>query len=108
MCFQDYELQLLTYRAMVDSQHKSPLKRRRMQNSADAIVQEVRTLECNRSRLGAECAVCAKESDPCFPPSPQFMDLRTRYTAVVTSMTQYVKFASETLKRAEGEEVGDW
>uniref|UniRef100_A0A4W5PVL4 Dystonin n=1 Tax=Hucho hucho TaxID=62062 RepID=A0A4W5PVL4_9TELE len=70
----DYELQLLTYRAMVDSQHKSPLKRRRMQNSADAIVQE-------------------------------FMDLRTRYTAVVTSMTQYVKFASETLKRAEGEEV---
>uniref|UniRef100_A0A8C7USD3 Dystonin n=1 Tax=Oncorhynchus mykiss TaxID=8022 RepID=A0A8C7USD3_ONCMY len=71
----DYELQLLTYRAMVDSQHKSPLKRRRMQNSADAIVQE-------------------------------FMDLRTRYTAVVTSMTQYVKFASETLKRAEGEEKG--
>uniref|UniRef100_A0A4W5PXI1 Dystonin n=1 Tax=Hucho hucho TaxID=62062 RepID=A0A4W5PXI1_9TELE len=70
----DYELQLLTYRAMVDSQHKSPLKRRRMQNSADAIVQE-------------------------------FMDLRTRYTAVVTSMTQYVKFASETLKRAEGEEL---
>uniref|UniRef100_A0A8C7UIP2 Dystonin n=1 Tax=Oncorhynchus mykiss TaxID=8022 RepID=A0A8C7UIP2_ONCMY len=70
----DYELQLLTYRAMVDSQHKSPLKRRRMQNSADAIVQE-------------------------------FMDLRTRYTAVVTSMTQYVKFASETLKRAEGEET---
>uniref|UniRef100_A0A8C7KHR9 Dystonin n=1 Tax=Oncorhynchus kisutch TaxID=8019 RepID=A0A8C7KHR9_ONCKI len=72
----DYELQLMTYRAMVDSQHKSPLKRRRMQNSADAIVQE-------------------------------FMDLRTRYTAVVTSMTQYVKFASETLKRTEGEEVGD-
>ncbi|XP_045078903.1 LOW QUALITY PROTEIN: dystonin [Coregonus clupeaformis] len=69
----DYELQLMTYRAMVDSQHKSPLKRRRMQNSADAIAQE-------------------------------FMDLRTRYTAVVTSMTQYVKFASETLKRTEGEE----
>uniref|UniRef100_A0A8C7UPQ9 Dystonin n=1 Tax=Oncorhynchus mykiss TaxID=8022 RepID=A0A8C7UPQ9_ONCMY len=70
----DYELQLLTYRAMVDSQHKSPLKRRRMQNSADAIVQE-------------------------------FMDLRTRYTAVVTSMTQYVKFASETLKRCLEEEL---
>uniref|UniRef100_A0A4W5LAD5 Dystonin n=1 Tax=Hucho hucho TaxID=62062 RepID=A0A4W5LAD5_9TELE len=69
----DYELQLMTYRAMVDSQHKSPLKRRRMTNSADAIVQE-------------------------------FMDLRTRYTAIVTSMTQYVKFASETLKRTEGEE----
>uniref|UniRef100_A0A3P8YZI6 Dystonin n=1 Tax=Esox lucius TaxID=8010 RepID=A0A3P8YZI6_ESOLU len=69
----DYELQLMTYRAMVDSQHKSPLKRRKMQNSADAIIQE-------------------------------FMDLRTRYTALVTSMTQYVKFASETLKRTEGEE----
>lgn len=35
----------------------------------------------------------------------QFMDLRTRYTALVTLMTQYVKFASETLKRTEEEEV---
>uniref|UniRef100_A0AAR2IUR3 Dystonin n=1 Tax=Pygocentrus nattereri TaxID=42514 RepID=A0AAR2IUR3_PYGNA len=71
----DYELQLMTYRAMVDSQHKSPVKRRRMQSSSDAIQQE-------------------------------FMDLRTRYTALVTLMTQYVKFASETLKRAEEDEVG--
>uniref|UniRef100_A0A8C5FBS2 Dystonin n=1 Tax=Gadus morhua TaxID=8049 RepID=A0A8C5FBS2_GADMO len=70
----DYELQLMTYRAMVDSQHKSPLKKRRMQNSSDAIQQE-------------------------------FMDLRTRYTALVTLMTQCVKFASETLRRAEEEEV---
>ncbi|XP_064173955.1 dystonin isoform X26 [Anguilla rostrata] len=69
----DYELQLMTYRAMVDSQHKSPIKRRRMQSSSDAIQQE-------------------------------FMDLRTRYTALVTLMTQYVKFASETLKRTEEEE----
>uniref|UniRef100_A0A3B1JUF7 SH3 domain-containing protein n=1 Tax=Astyanax mexicanus TaxID=7994 RepID=A0A3B1JUF7_ASTMX len=69
----DYELQLMTYRAMVDSQHKSPVKRRRMQCSSDAIQQE-------------------------------FMDLRTRYTALVTLMTQYVKFASETLKRAEEDE----
>jgi len=38
-----------------------------------------------------------------FP--PQFMDLRTRYTALVTLMTQYVKFAGETLKRAEEDEV---
>lgn len=37
----------------------------------------------------------------------QFMDLRTRYTALVTLMTQYVKFASETLKRTEDEEVRD-
>lgn len=35
----------------------------------------------------------------------QFMDLRTRYTALVTLMTHYVKFASETLKRTEEEEV---
>ncbi|KAJ8359996.1 hypothetical protein SKAU_G00165210 [Synaphobranchus kaupii] len=69
----DYELQLMTYMAMVDSQHKSPVKRRRMQSSSDAIIQE-------------------------------FMDLRTRYTALVTLMTQYVKFASETLKRTEDEE----
>ncbi|XP_074531260.1 dystonin isoform X6 [Halichoeres trimaculatus] len=69
----DYELQLMTFRAMVDSQHKSPLKKRRMQSTSDAIQQE-------------------------------FMDLRTRYTALVTLMTQYVKFASETLKRTEDEE----
>uniref|UniRef100_A0A669CDJ9 Dystonin n=1 Tax=Oreochromis niloticus TaxID=8128 RepID=A0A669CDJ9_ORENI len=69
----DYELQLMTFRAMVDSQHKSPLKKRRMQSCSDAIQQE-------------------------------FMDLRTRYTALVTLMTQYVKFASETLKRTEDEE----
>ncbi|XP_075874847.1 dystonin isoform X6 [Nelusetta ayraudi] len=69
----DYELQLMTYRAMIDSQHKSPLKKRRMQSSSDAIQQE-------------------------------FMDLRTRYTALVTLITQYVKFASETLKRTEDEE----
>ncbi|KAG2467312.1 DYST protein, partial [Polypterus senegalus] len=36
----DYELQLMTYRAMVDSQHKSPVKRRRMQSSSDMIIQE--------------------------------------------------------------------
>ncbi|XP_015229974.1 PREDICTED: dystonin [Cyprinodon variegatus] len=69
----DYELQLMTFRAMVDSQHKSPLKKRKTQSSSDAIQQE-------------------------------FMDLRTRYTALVTLMTQYVKFAGETLKRAEDEE----
>ncbi|XP_068613208.1 dystonin-like [Brachionichthys hirsutus] len=69
----DYELQLMTFRAMVDSQHKSPLKKRRMQSSSDAVQQE-------------------------------FMALRTRYTALVTLITQYVKFASETLKRTEDEE----
>ncbi|XP_061914261.1 dystonin isoform X3 [Entelurus aequoreus] len=69
----DLELHLMTFRAMVDSQHKSPLKKRKMQTSSDAIQQE-------------------------------FMDLRTRYTALVTLMSQYVKFASENLKRTEDEE----
>ncbi|XP_049632684.1 dystonin isoform X1 [Suncus etruscus] len=69
----DYELQTMTYRAMVESQQKSPVKRRRMQSSADLIIQE-------------------------------FMDLRTRYTALVTLMTQYIKFAGDSLKRLEEEE----
>ncbi|XP_009878137.1 PREDICTED: dystonin isoform X2 [Charadrius vociferus] len=69
----DYELQTMTYRAMVDSQQKSPVKRRRMQSSSDFIIQE-------------------------------FMDLRTRYTALVTLMMQYIKFAGDSLKRLEEEE----
>ncbi|XP_040585382.1 dystonin isoform X4 [Mesocricetus auratus] len=69
----DYELQTMTYRAMVDSQQKSPVKRRRIQSSADLIIQE-------------------------------FMDLRTRYTSLVTLMTQYIKFAGDSLKRLEEEE----
>uniref|UniRef100_A0A8C0C2U4 Dystonin n=1 Tax=Buteo japonicus TaxID=224669 RepID=A0A8C0C2U4_9AVES len=72
----DYELQTMTYRAMVDSQQKSPVKRRRMQSSSDFIIQE-------------------------------FMDLRTRYTALVTLMTQYIKFAGDSLKRLEEEEKID-
>ncbi|XP_039176241.1 dystonin isoform X28 [Crotalus tigris] len=70
----DYELQTMTYRAMVDSQQKSPVKRRRMQSSSDFIIQE-------------------------------FMDLRTRYTALITLMTQYIKFAGDSLKRLEEEET---
>nr|XP_020637469.1 dystonin isoform X8 [Pogona vitticeps] len=70
----DYELQTMTYRAMVDSQQKSPVKRRRMQSSSDFIIQE-------------------------------FMDLRTRYTALVTLMTQYIKFVGDSLKRLEEEEI---
>lgn len=41
LLLQDYELQAMTYRAMVDSQQKSPVKRRRMQSSSDFIIQEV-------------------------------------------------------------------
>uniref|UniRef100_A0A670JV39 Microtubule actin crosslinking factor 1 n=1 Tax=Podarcis muralis TaxID=64176 RepID=A0A670JV39_PODMU len=40
----DYELQLMTYRAFVESQQKSPVKRRRMLSSSDAVTQEVRGL----------------------------------------------------------------
>ncbi|XP_067999083.1 dystonin isoform X16 [Melanerpes formicivorus] len=69
----DYELHTMTYRAMVDSQQKSLVKRRRMRSSSDFIIQE-------------------------------FMDLRTRYTALVTLMTQYIKFAGDSLKRLEEEE----
>lgn len=43
LCWQDYELQLMTYRAFVESQQKSPMKRRRMLSSSDAITQEVGT-----------------------------------------------------------------
>ncbi|XP_038613931.1 microtubule-actin cross-linking factor 1 isoform X3 [Tachyglossus aculeatus] len=69
----DYELQLMTYRAFVESQQKSPGKRRRMISSSDAITQE-------------------------------FMDLRTRYTALVTLTTQHVKYISDALRRLEEEE----
>lgn len=103
--FKDYELQLMTYRAMVDSQHKSPVKRRKMQSSSDVIQQEVRDKYYLFSQ--AYTAILLRLYEYvclCFP--PQFMDLRTRYTALVTLMTQYVKFAGETLKRAEEDEVG--
>ncbi|XP_026964809.1 microtubule-actin cross-linking factor 1 isoform X4 [Sagmatias obliquidens] len=69
----DYELQLMTYKAFVESQQKSPGKRRRMPSSSDAITQE-------------------------------FMDLRTRYTALVTLTTQHVKYISDALRRLEEEE----
>ncbi|XP_077338183.1 microtubule-actin cross-linking factor 1 isoform X15 [Lithobates pipiens] len=69
----DYELQLMTYKAFVESQQKSPMKRRRMLSSSDIITQE-------------------------------FMDLRTRYTALVTLTTQHVKYISDSLRRLEGEE----
>lgn len=35
----------------------------------------------------------------------QFMDLRTRYTALVTLTTQHVKYINDALRRLEEEEV---
>ncbi|XP_045077690.1 microtubule-actin cross-linking factor 1-like isoform X5 [Coregonus clupeaformis] len=69
----DYELQLMTFRAFVESTQKSTVKRRRMHSSSDAITQE-------------------------------FMDMRTRYTALVTLTTQHVKYISDALRRLEEEE----
>uniref|UniRef100_A0AAV2K7D8 Microtubule-actin cross-linking factor 1-like n=1 Tax=Knipowitschia caucasica TaxID=637954 RepID=A0AAV2K7D8_KNICA len=69
----DYELQLMTYRAFVESTHKSNVTRRRLHSSSDAVTQE-------------------------------FMDLRTRYTALVTLTTQHVKYISDALRRLEEEE----
>ncbi|XP_030644544.1 microtubule-actin cross-linking factor 1 [Chanos chanos] len=70
----DYELQLMTFRAFVESTQKSPVKRRRMHSSSDAITQE-------------------------------FMDLRTRFTALVTLTTQHIKYINDALRRLEEEEV---
>lgn len=105
---QDYELQLMTFRAMVDSQHKSPLKKRRMNSSSDAIQQEVKqrfNFKSSPALLYARYILMIYALFSAI--FTQFMDLRTRYTALVTLMTQYVKFASETLKRTEDEEVRD-
>lgn len=100
---------------MVDSQHKSPVKRRRMQSSSDTIQQEVRKKEENRRDIVNNNYLLINNKTALRLETftqiihffhPQFMDLRTRYTALVTLMTQYVKFASENLKRAEEDEVG--
>lgn len=47
---------------------------------------------------------------PLFSPLSlwQFMDLRTRYTALVTLTTQHVKYISDALRRLEEEEVRVW
>ncbi|KAM5163309.1 dystonin isoform 1-T1 [Mantella aurantiaca] len=73
LAIKDYELQLMTYRALVDSHQKSPMKRRRFLSSSDVVVQE-------------------------------YMDLKTRYTALMTLISQFIKFSGETLKRLEEEE----
>ncbi|XP_077343964.1 dystonin isoform X14 [Lithobates pipiens] len=73
LAIKDYELQLMTYRALVDSHQKSPMKRRRFQSSSDVVVQE-------------------------------YMDLKTRYNALMTLINQFIKFSGETLKRLEEEE----
>uniref|UniRef100_A0A670ZFK0 Microtubule actin crosslinking factor 1 n=1 Tax=Pseudonaja textilis TaxID=8673 RepID=A0A670ZFK0_PSETE len=48
---QEYELQLMTYRAFVESQQKSPVKRRRVLSSSDAITQEFMDLRTHYTAL---------------------------------------------------------
>lgn len=47
------------------------------------------------------CSVCQR----LYYLALQFMDLRTRYTALVTLTTQHVKYISDALRRLEEEEV---
>ncbi|XP_043573701.1 microtubule-actin cross-linking factor 1 isoform X6 [Chiloscyllium plagiosum] len=47
----DYELQLMTYRAFVESHQKSPAKRRRMHSSSDVITQEFMDLRTQYTAL---------------------------------------------------------
>ncbi|XP_070621008.1 microtubule-actin cross-linking factor 1 isoform X2 [Erythrolamprus reginae] len=47
----EYELQLMTYRAFVESQQKSPVKRRRVLSSSDAVTQEFMDLRTHYTAL---------------------------------------------------------
>ncbi|XP_062889791.1 microtubule-actin cross-linking factor 1 isoform X18 [Mobula hypostoma] len=47
----DYELQLMTYRAFVESHQKSPVKRRRIHSSSDVITQEFMDLRTQYTAL---------------------------------------------------------
>ncbi|XP_072404554.1 microtubule-actin cross-linking factor 1 isoform X21 [Chiloscyllium punctatum] len=47
----DYELQLMTYRAFVESHQKSPAKRRRLHSSSDVITQEFMDLRTQYTAL---------------------------------------------------------
>lgn len=102
----------MTFRAFVESTQKSTGKRRRMHSSSDAITQEVRrgrrSSQCNVANVFtgkyvslSVCEAKSRNSLLLF----QFMDLRTRYTALVTLTTQHVKYISDALRRLEEEEV---
>ncbi|XP_019480134.1 PREDICTED: dystonin, partial [Hipposideros armiger] len=64
-----------------------------LRNLKDAIQ---RKYSCDRSSSIHKLEDLVQES--------MFMDLRTRYTALLTLMTQYIKFAGDSLKRLEEEE----
>ncbi|XP_033831135.1 plectin a isoform X5 [Periophthalmus magnuspinnatus] len=68
----DYELLLLTYKAMEDPT-VSPLKKPKMEGASDNIIQE-------------------------------YVNLRTRYSELMTLTSQYIKFIIETQRRLEEEE----
>lgn len=82
-----------------------------MHSSSDAITQEVKGF--NYKLILKKLAILSALFEYpliiygliCVIP-PQFMDLRTRYTALVTFTTQHVKYISDALRRLEEEEVG--
>ncbi|XP_061903122.1 plectin a isoform X2 [Entelurus aequoreus] len=68
----DYELQILTYRALRDPL-ASPLKKAKMECASDDVIQE-------------------------------FVTLRTRYSELMTLVSQYVKFIADARRRLEDDE----
>ncbi|XP_037119551.1 plectin a isoform X4 [Syngnathus acus] len=68
----DYELQLLTYKALQDPP-ASPLKKPKMECASDDIIQE-------------------------------YVTLRTRYSELMTLVTQYIKFITDARRRLEDDE----
>lgn len=83
-----------------------------MHSSSDAITQEVKGFNHKSIKKKKLAILSALFEYPliiygliCVIP-PQFMDLRTRYTALVTFTTQHVKYISDALRRLEEEEVG--
>lgn len=74
-----------------------------MHSSSDAITQEVRTHD---QQLHSVWMFWLEYTLSFLLLTPQFMDLRTRYTALVTLTTQHVKYISDALRRLEEEEVG--
>ncbi|XP_051791563.1 plectin a isoform X3 [Erpetoichthys calabaricus] len=69
----DYELQLVTYKAMVEP-IASPVKKPKVESASDNVIQE-------------------------------YVNLRTRYSELMTLTSQYIIFITETQRRLEQEEM---
>lgn len=107
---QDYELQLITYKAQLEPV-ASPAKKPKVQSGSESVIQEVRRRAWPgggwRGPVAGGVAGWLGGADPgCPSSSPQYVDLRTRYSELTMLTSQYIKFLSETLRRMEEEEVG--